>query len=392
MRAEFDTDPQTLYFHAANQSISPRCVRQAIPRYHEEYERNPSVGMAQAWGRLWESQRLLAGLVGARAQDCFLRANVTAVLNQFLLGIALPEGSEILAGELEYGAIVNIARLRALRDRLRLRLIRMPGSLPALRRLDPEQLADRVVSAIGPRTRLVLLSHVVGGIGLVMPIEKIARETRRRGCLLVVDGAYAPGALDVDFGRLGDIDFYGCSLYKWLLGPKGTAFGWVAPRNQATLTPTQAGWLTFGSYGPFSAFGGGDRFQETFLMPGCHDFAPFFAIADTIDFWQRHTPGAVRDRMNRLRGRVESRLSERLGWRQLAPDHPALRGPIAAFRVPDAWQKEGPRLQSRLLAECGVQIGTVLLQGQWLVSISPHVYNDETEIEQMVARFERWRP
>jgi isopenicillin-N epimerase len=392
MRMEFELDPQLLYFNAANQSIAPRRVTEALSRYHREYERNPTQGLAAAWGHLWEVQSGLARFLGAEPRDLFLRTNVTAVLNQFLLGIRLPPDAEILAGELEYGAIVNICRLRAQREGIGLRLLRMPGTLPALHKLTASALVDAVVSQFSARTRLVLLSHVLGGIGLRLPIAEIARETRRRGIFLVVDGAYAPGALPIDLSALTDVDFYGCSLYKWMLGPKGTAFGWVAPRHQELLAPSHAGWTTFGSFGPFSAFGGGSRFQETFLMSGCHDFAPFRAIADMLAFWEDLGPEAIRGRMEGLQAWLETEVSDRLGWRRLAPEEPSLRGPILAFRLPDSWKRVGSHVQSRLHEECRVQIGTVELRGQWLAVFSPHVHNTEAEITEMVTRLQGWVP
>ena len=84
-------------------------MSEALARYHREFDENPTVGFAEAWGRLWEVQKKLAGFLSADPGDLFLRANVTAVLNTFLLGMPLPPDAEILVGEFEYGAIVTSA-------------------------------------------------------------------------------------------------------------------------------------------------------------------------------------------------------------------------------------------------------------------------------------------
>ena len=47
------------------------------------------------------------------------------------------------------------------------------------------------------------------------------------------------GALPLDFKRFDDVDFYGGNLHKWVMGPKGTGFGWVHPRHQKSLEPRE---------------------------------------------------------------------------------------------------------------------------------------------------------
>lgn len=385
MRDEFALDENLCYLNSANLSISPRRVREAIARYGEQFERNPTHGLSDAWGRLWRAQSCLARFLHADPADLFLRQNVTSVLNTFLLGLPLPPRSEILVGEHEYGAIVNICRLRAEREGHRVTILKMPASPAAFRSLNRPALVDHVVSQLGPRTKLVLLSHVIGGTGLVLPLEEIARETRRRGILLVVDGAYAPGALDVRLENLQDVDAYGCSLYKWMLGPKGTAFGWLSKRWQDTLDPFHAGWTTFETPPAFSKFGEGNRFASRMALAGCHDFASFFAIEDTVAFWESHGPEKLRAKMRSLLSRLERLIHERLGWPSLKSSDERLNGPIAAFLLPSSLQALGPTLVKRLQGDFGVQAHHMDLAGKWYVVLSPHVYNTEGDIEKAVG-------
>jgi len=388
-RREFELDEKLIYLNSANQSICPRRVLSRISEYHREYERNPSRGLNEAWGMLWAIQSRLAGFLGADRSDLFLRTNVTSVLNTFLLGVPLPSRSEILVGELEYGAIVNACRLRANRDGLGLRVLKLPVSRLGAKRATVENIVDTVVSQLGPDTRLLLLSHVLGGTGMVMPIQEIAAETRRRDIFLVVDGAYAPGAVPVDFRNLGDIDFYGCSLYKWMLGPKGTAFGWVAKRNQELLEPLSAGWTTFESFGPFGDFGEGSRFQQTFLMAGCHDFAPFQAVGTLLDLWEEWGAANLRSHLFELGARLSEGIERELGWPRVASAVPELRGPLYAHELPDRLQPEGGGLLDRAWKELGIQLNTARIRGRWYAVLSPHVYNTEEELERAVEHLGR---
>jgi isopenicillin-N epimerase len=384
-KADFDLDPALIYLNSANLSICPSVINRAVERYRVEFEKNPTQGLSDAWGKLWRVQKRLATFLNAEAEDLFLRGNVTSVLNTFILGTDLDAGSEILVGELEYGAIVNVCRLRARRDQLSWRILEMPHSVAAVARLTKEKLLDHIISQMGPRTRMVLLSHVLGGTGLVLPIEEIAAYTRSKNIRLVVDGAYAPGAIPINFANFSNVDFYGCSLYKWMLGPKGTAFGWIAKTQRERLQPINAGWTTFEDFAPFAEFGEGDRFQATFVMAGCHDFAPYYAIGDLMDYWEQRTAVKIQDEMKTVREAWIKNL-ERLGWRAMQSQDSRLNGPLVAFLLPARFQSLGAAFTKVVRAQCGIQINTVCLKGLWHAVISPHVYNSVTETEAAAYR------
>jgi isopenicillin-N epimerase len=386
MREAFDIHSKTIYLNSANLSLCPRSVIESMHRYHLEFEKNPTQGLAGAWPMLWDRQCRLGRFLKARPHELFLRSNVTSTLNTFLLGMPLPKDSEILVGELEYGAIVNICRMRAERDGLDWRILKMPASAAAIKQLSPERLVENIVSQFSSKTRLVLLSHVIAGTGLVLPIEQIAAQTRARGIYLAIDGAYAPGALSVDFTTLDDVDFYGCSLYKWLMGPKGTAFGWCPERHHDRIEPINAGWTTYDTRGPIINYGDGGRFQSSMLMAGCHDFAPFSAINETLDFWESHAPERIRERLAELGNHLDKAVQSSLGWLPLHADAPQLQGPMWVYRFPSRLQSRGEQLAKFILDELGIQINCVCLRGEWYASFSPHVYNTDEEIQETVSR------
>lgn len=354
--------------------------------YHRNFEKNPTQALAAAWPLLWNRQERLAKFLGAKACDLFLRSNVTSTLNTFLLGIPLPPGSEILVGELEYGAIVNICRMRAERDGLNLRILRMPSTPLTLKFLNPDTLVEEISSQFSPKTRLLLLSHVIAGTGLVLPLEKIAAQTRSRGIYFAVDGAYAPGALLVDFSQWDDVDFYGCSLYKWMMGPKGTAFGWCPERNHSLIKPINAGWTTYDIRGPIQNYGDHSLFQASMLMAGCHDFAPFSAIAETLDFWEEQTPEIIRRRLNDLGNLLDREVQSSLGWVPLRSEESRLQGPMWIYRLPSRWQSRGENLAQEIWKTLSIQLNAVCLRGDWYLSFSPHVYNTGEEIQTALDR------
>ena len=73
---------------------------------------------------------------------------------------------------------------------------------------------ERIASMVGPKTRLLALSHVLWTTGQVMPVQELKRET---GLPVLVDGAQSVGAIPVE---VGEVDYYTVSGQKWLCGPE----------------------------------------------------------------------------------------------------------------------------------------------------------------------------
>jgi isopenicillin-N epimerase len=143
--------------------------------------------------------------------------NTTAGISTILGSLRFEPGDELIAGNHEYGS--SLAALRAAAERDGARLIIVPVPFPIH---DPAEAVEAYLEAVTPRTRLALVSHVTSPTALVMPVEALVRELDRRGVDTLVDGAHAPGMIEVDLGTLGAAYWTG-NGHKWLCGAKGAA-------------------------------------------------------------------------------------------------------------------------------------------------------------------------
>ena len=374
-----------IYLNSGSHSRTPLEVLSAVEHYLREYEKNPTYSLLRASEKLWDVQTRVAEFFGAQPEDVFLRPNVTLPLNNFILDLKLPIHSEILTSDLEYGAIANLVRFRAERDGLRTRTLTLPASSEEFLKVDSTALAKLVIDELRPETSLLVLSHVMTGTGLTLPLAEIAKVTRERGILLVIDGAHAPGALELDFKKLDDVDFYAGNLHKWMMAPKGTAFGWVHPSKQHLIQPSCAGWMTYEWPPPFKNFAPGSEFGRTFLMTGCFDFAPYFAIDECLKFWKRLGPENIRHRIFELQSYAENLMTQKLGWKPLSPPQGSMRGPLLSFEVPEKLQaKDGLELVYELVDQHKLQIMMTMVRGRSALRLSPHIYNTESEINRAV--------
>lgn len=354
-----------------------------MQRHEREYERNPTDSLIRGWGRIWKVQKRVAEFFGANATDFFLRPNVSLAMNDFIQGVPIAKGGEILTTNLEYGAILNQIRFRAERDGIPVRVVELPG-------VSDVAPVERIVASIRPETRAVVVSHVMTGTGLVVPIRELARETRKRGILLIVDGAHAPGALDLDFKLLDDVDFYGGNLHKWMMGPKGTGFGWVHPRNQAGFHPVVAGWTSFEPLPQFQEFGDGNTFALRMLGSSSQNFAPYFALEELIALWEEWGKEAVFARIGELQAVVEDEVRKQLGWPLISPPlGSSLRGPLSTFDPPDSVAQEGWGFMFRALEQAKVQVMTPVVERKNRLRLSPHIYNTEQQIRDGISALHR---
>ena len=141
-----------------------------------------------------------------------------------LVASALPDGARVLAAEEDFTSVLFPFLAHADRG-VHVRTVPLSG----------------LVETIGPGVDLVAVSAVQSADGRLVPggLEALASAATHHGCLTYVDVTQAVGWLPFDADRF---DFVSCAAYKWLLSPRGTAFGVIRPERLAMLRPLYAGW------------------------------------------------------------------------------------------------------------------------------------------------------
>jgi len=174
----------------------------------------------------------IARFLGARDEnEIIFTSGSTEGINLVSYGWAAPRlqpGDEILLSVLEHHA--NIVPWHFLRERqgvvLRWVEPEPDGSLPA----------DKVLEAVGPRTRLIAITHMSNVTGTVVDVGAIAHGT---DVPVLVDGSQAAVHMPVDVQALG-CDFYVITGHK-LYGPSGSGAIWIRPERQAEMRPFLGG-------------------------------------------------------------------------------------------------------------------------------------------------------
>jgi isopenicillin-N epimerase len=141
--------------------------------------------------------------------------NATSGLCTVANGLDLRPGDEVLLTDQEHPSGRGCWYQKQARFGIRVREVPIP--LPPK---SADQLADVMISAIGPRTRVISFSGITTTSGLIMPIRRICDAARAKGVLSVVDGAHMNGQIPFRLSDLG-CDFFAGSPHKWMFAPAG---------------------------------------------------------------------------------------------------------------------------------------------------------------------------
>ncbi|WP_165874338.1 aminotransferase class V-fold PLP-dependent enzyme [Rubrobacter taiwanensis] len=184
-----------------------------------------------------------AGLLGAAPHELALTQNTSHGINLAVAGLDWSAEDEVISTRAEHpGGLLPLYELSR-RYGVRVKL------------LEPPITAEKVESALTPRTRLISLSHVLYTTGEVLPLREICGLARSRGVLTLADGAQSVGNVPVDVKELG-VDLYALTGHKWLLGPEGMGTLYVRPGVEARST--NLGYLSLSDPASFDYEGGGE--------------------------------------------------------------------------------------------------------------------------------------
>jgi isopenicillin-N epimerase len=325
LRRHWLLDPEVTYLNHGAYGACPAPVLHAQDEWRARMERQPSqFHGTDLEGLLDHARARLGEFVNADADDMAFVPNPTIGINTIINALEFEPGDEILSVDHEYNAVLNTIRRRAGQTGASLVLARVPFPVTSA-----DAVFDAILERVTPRTKLAVISHVTSPTALVFPIARLVAALTEKGIDTLVDGAHAPGMVEVDITRLGAAYYTGHG-HKWLCAPKGAAFIHVRRDRQALIRPL----IT--SHGANSPRTGRSRFRLEFDWTGTADPTAALSIPAALDFMASLAPGGwteIRTRNHLLALAGRAAVMAALGTTPVAPDE--MIGSMAAVAVPD---------------------------------------------------------
>jgi len=325
----------------------------------ERYARDKAAGLTGYWN-LWDTNEqvraMLAGMLNLEASDLALIGSTSEGIAQVVSSIDWRAGDNAVTANTEY-ASGRFALAGLQKFGVEARLVESRDW-----RVDAERLLD----ACDDRTRLVYLSQVSYLTGQQLDMEHFSAELASRGVPLVNDVSHALGVTPVD-GRLAD--FTVCCGYKWLLGTQTGIFAWNRQRR-SSFEPRGIGWRSAASHeGGFLRREDANRVQT-----GNSNHLDVYLLRESLGYLQRIGIDRIREHVLRLSDTLLEALHE-LGVEVITPESPHERAGNICFALSD------PGKLVKLAAAENIYVwGDV---GR--IRISIHLFNDETDIERLIA-------
>jgi selenocysteine lyase/cysteine desulfurase len=173
----------------------------------------------------------LAAFAGCSAEELIITRNTTESLDTVISGFDWKPGDEAVLANQDYGAMIDMFKLQARRFGLKNRIVDIP--------MDPKS-DDEVIqiyaNALTPRTRLLMIPHMVNITGHILPVRALCDMAHARGVPVMVDASHSFAHLEYQIPDL-HCDYYGASLHKWLATPLGAGILYVKRDHIEKLWP-----------------------------------------------------------------------------------------------------------------------------------------------------------
>ena len=373
-RDQFDVPRKVCYLNAASYSPLPKRVqeaaRAAVGRKAQPWRINGDIA-----NEINErARRAAARLINADVADIALVSSVGYGVATAGKVITIPAGSRVLVLENDHSSPVLEWMSRADAG---------DYSIDVVSRRGCESWTDAIMMAIGragaPPLSLVSISNVHWSDGGMIDLDTIAQAIRRQGAAFLIDATHAVGMMDLDVKRI-DPDFVCFPTYKWLLGPYGRAFLYVAKRHQHGVPLEQ------------TAHGRKEVRAEAnvyFADTSYRDDAKRFDMGERDHFISMEMAAVAMEMVTDWQPSELGTYAQSL-TQQLAAglaDVPGLEILAEADRAPHilsvGFRAGMPPDLPRLLAEQEVFAAARLGR----LRISPHIYNDATDVDRLLTVF-----
>ncbi len=362
----FEIPDDIAYFNLASLAPQLRAVRSAGEAALAQ-RAAPWTISSEDWFRDVERLRtLFAELIGGDADGVALIPATSYGLAIAARNLSGRPGDQVLLIDAEYPSTVYTWRDFA---------VQIEAEVVTVAPSDGASWTDAVLAALDERVRVVSIPNVRWTDGALIDLERVGVRAREVGALFVVDVTQSLGAMPLDLDVVRP-DYLVATGYKWLLGPFGLAYLWVAPEHRSGK-PLEHNWINRAGSQDFAAL---TDYRDEF-QPGARRFdvgqrtnftlVPMaIAALGQILEWRVDRIAAT---LRGVTGRIESWAREH----DLTPLPAAERGPhMLEVGIPAAAMPRVPGC----LTEDGVFVG---VRGATGLRISPHLYTTDADLDRL---------
>jgi isopenicillin-N epimerase len=372
VRDAFFLDPTVTHLNHGSFGAVPRVVAEHQRRIKQRADANPQRFFRVELPELKARAREAAGkFLGVSADELALVRNPTESVATVLSSLAwqrrLGPGDVVLTTEQGYGAVAPAVAQWCSRTGASYDVV--PLAVDAT----PEQVVEGCRTAMsravarGDAVRLVIVDQITSPTGSLLPVEAVCALAHEHGALAFVDGAHAPGQVEVVPPETG-ADFWTGTWHKWGFAPRGTSALWVGEAERDRITPVTTSWNH------------GEPFPLPFDTHGTDDYSGWLCLEAAVTFWREAGGFGIGERARSLLDDGAAVVASSVASTDLAVSPGVPLSPAPCLRLvalPDgvATTEETAGALYRTLSALGVETQVLAYGGRGWIRLSGAVYN-----------------
>lgn len=370
IKSQFLLNPEITFLNHGSFGACPKPIFEDYQKWQLELELEPIQFITKTGiTHLNASKQALAEYLNMEADDFVYVQNPTTAMNTVIKSLKLKAGDEILSTNQEYGAIKKTWNFYC--KKVNAKFVEAPISLPLVSK---ENFLEEFWSALTPKTTIVFLSHITSETALIFPVKEIIEKAKSLGLLCIIDGAHAPGHIDLDIKAL-DPDVYTGACHKWMLTPKGNSFLYVKRSLQSQIEPLIVSW------GYESVFPSHSQFLDWHQYNGTRDFAAYLTTPKAIQWLKENVWKTKTDECKSQLLHYYPIVAKELGTEVICPLNNEFLGQICSIPIKTSKPFE---LKELLYNQYKIEIPVIVTPTQNYIRISFQAYNGIDEIEILI--------
>lgn len=374
LKKNFLLDPTVTFLNHGSFGATPKPVFKEYQRWQRELENQPVEFLGRRHNDLMRvSREALANYLGTKAENLVYVQNATLGLNIVARSLDLKMGDEVLSTNHEYGALDRTWRF----------LSKEKGFTYINQKVDLTSHDDFIKSflaGVSANTKVIFLSHITSSTATIFPLEKIIQFAKSKNIITVIDGAHAPGQIDLNLDLL-NADFYAGNLHKWLCAPKGAGFLYAKPEKQHLLKPLIVSW----GYEPETP--SNSKFVDEHEWQGTRDIAAFLTIPQAIAYQQEQDWARVRSACHQLAVEAWSQIHQLTKMNPLHADPELWFAQMVVSSLPI--NTDVLSFKKKLYDDYRIEIPVLDWHGNKLIRLSVQGYNSRQDINRLLQALKK---
>ncbi len=372
VRDQFMLSKDAVFFNTGTVGVMPKAVVDKMVEHTHmmathvadwAYKDDNKEQFISGYNNLLPIRTKVAKLLNCEVGEIAMTDNVTNGMSYIANGITLQPGDEILTTDQEHGGGQSSWKVKEKRFGAVFKTVAIGKPITS-----SSEVYDTIIKALTPKTKVLMLSHMISGTGSILPVKEICAEARKRGIFTVLDGAQTIGHIKVDLKDIGCDAYVGC-FHKWMGAPTGTGFMFVKSNLIKDM------WSTVASYRWDDHADEGFRFTQR----GTGNFAILLALEVALDFHFQLGPDNVYQRIKFLGDRLRTGLRQNKKVKIFSAKEEAMSAGITLYTIEGL---TGTQIQDAYWAKARMRPRS---QGDvYGVRHSTHIFNSTEEIDRAI--------